>query len=803
MPINIFFASAPPRLRHTFDNSFAINGNNHIISNMSINNSTGDYNGLFGWVEGKINDPAQYAPIPGSDYIRNLVVKDANVLGYYYTGGVAGRVHGEVTFENIILDGGTVSGNDYTGGLIGSAEGEYRDLGVNEAISYLQVNNCLFINGEVTEHTIQHDELLNQYERTSFVMFGNIERHTYFNNCYFAEINGAHEDHYNVRAYPIIRNLPSNVSCDFHNTSGIMYDGKYYVPNTTAHFNLHCADLSQVITSVKVNGSEIGTSSGVYEIAIDGSQAQAYTISVETAATDITGSGDSEEDPILIKDADAWNLFANTVNNGYNFKGKFVKLVADISVSTMVGSTEAHSFQGTFMGDSIHTLTFTQGSAESPFSEQYCAPFRYVNAATIRDLWVAGDIYTSNQYGAGLVGRSDSETNIRNCLVGTVVHSSVNGDGSHGGIVANPHDVLHINGCAYIGRLLTTNGTTNCGGFVGWTNYNLSINYSLYAPFAIIPEGETAINNGATFARYNRVFSTSHIYHTETMGDYQGFRVSLFDDAPANLGGMETDYGTVQGYSNGIICDGSYYVMPDTINLANNADNSPIISNANGYAAYVTLADRTLYKNGSWNTLCLPFDVTLSGSPLEGAVARPLTDAGIEGSALNLTFGNEVTTLVAGTPYIIKWESGDDLVNPVFSDVIIDASDNSYDNHAAGETRVRFLGTYNNLTFNSEDKSILLMGNENSLYYPITGASIGAQHAYFKIGDDGAAPARITLFNINFGKGDITTGISDVTTDARNGDDDWYTIDGRRLAGKPTQSGIYINNGKKVLIQIR
>ena len=40
-----------------------------------------------------------------------------------------------------------------------------------------------------------------------------------------------------------------------------------------------------------------------------------------------------------------------------------------------------------------------------------------------------------------------------------------------------------------------------------------------------------------------------------------------------------------------------------------------------------------------------------------------------------------------------------------------------------------------------------------------------------------------------------------VWCDSRSGDDGWYTIDGRRLAGKPTQSGIYINNGQKVLIK--
>ena len=32
----------------------------------------------------------------------------------------------------------------------------------------------------------------------------------------------------------------------------------------------------------------------------------------------------------------------------------------------------------------------------------------------------------------------------------------------------------------------------------------------------------------------------------------------------------------------------------------------------------VTLTGRTLYKNGDWNTLCLPFNVEITGSPLDG-----------------------------------------------------------------------------------------------------------------------------------------------------------------------------------------
>jgi hypothetical protein len=252
--------------------------------------------------------------------------------------------------------------------------------------------------------------------------------------------------------------------------------------------------------------------------------------------------------------------------------------------------------------------------------------------------------------------------------------------------------------------------------------------------------------------------------------------------------------------------DGTYYVAPATLTLADNADNSTTISDAHGYLADVTLQGRTLYKDGAWNTLCLPFNVTLAGSPLEGAVARPLTEGGISGTTLNLTFGEAVTELVAGTPYIIKWYGGDDIVSPVFSGVTIDATMHPYDSgEAEGDQRVRFTGTYSSMEFGETDNSILLMGGENMLYYPTTGAGLGAQHAYFKIGGDGAKARRITGFSIDFGDSE-TTGIISAEANSslftiHSSLSDWYTLDGRRLSGKPTRSGIYINGGRKVVIK--
>ena len=279
--------------------------------------------------------------------------------------------------------------------------------------------------------------------------------------------------------------------------------------------------------------------------------------------------------------------------------------------------------------------------------------------------------------------------------------------------------------------------------------------------------------------------------------------------APANLGDAVEDYGMVKAYQNGILVGGTYYVVPATVTLADNADNGTTISSANGYVANVTLADRTLYKDGAWNTICLPFDVTLAGSALNGATARPLTAASISGTTLNLTFGDAVNTLEAGTPYIIKWTKASDyvddeahnLVNPVFSGVTIDNTTRNCV-FGSGATQVGFIGTYSNQTFDAEDKNILFMGGSNTLYYPQSGASIGAQRAYFKIGSgDAEAPAFIASFNIDFGD-DVTTSVTTPLALGRGaGGEAWYTLDGRKLDGKPTQRGIYINNGKKTIIK--
>jgi hypothetical protein len=50
--------------------------------------------------------------------------------------------------------------------------------------------------------------------------------------------------------------------------------------------------------------------------------------------------------------------------------------------------------------------------------------------------------------------------------------------------------------------------------------------------------------------------------------------------------------------------------------------------------------------------------------------------------------------------------------------------------------------------------------------------------------------------------GTETTSLSPVPSPSREGSSQrWYTLDGRKLNGKPTQKGIYVNGGRKVVVK--
>ena len=139
--------------------------------------------------------------------------------------------------------------------------------------------------------------------------------------------------------------------------------------------------------------------------------------------------------------------------------------------------------------------------------------------------------------------------------------------------------------------------------------------------------------------------------------------------------------------------------------------------------------------------------------------------------------------------------------NPMFALVTI--NDAAPTPVTSSDDVVSFIGNYSPVDLDKDDKTVLFMGGENTLYYPNDYVTINAFRAYFQLNNGytmGEPDSNINSIVLNFGE-DGVTGLTPIPSPRGEGSDLWYAIDGRKLSGKPTQKGIYINNGKKVVIK--
>ena len=257
----------------------------------------------------------------------------------------------------------------------------------------------------------------------------------------------------------------------------------------------------------------------------------------------------------------------------------------------------------------------------------------------------------------------------------------------------------------------------------------------------------------------------------------------------------------------------------------------------------IMLYGRTLYRDGDWNTLCLPFSISREEieddyhiNPLHGATImyfdkQSLYDAEghikysyadglhrsgeVENGSLHLYFYSDYV-ISTGEPYIVKWDkpadydtnpAAYDIVNPVFQKVSIYNTNLFPSITDEGPGNVTFRGTYSPITYESDNHSILFLGMNNTLYWPKEGAHIGAFRAYFELGNGitvGEEASTVRSFNLGFGEGSDETGIDSMHNSEclmLNEADAWYSLDGRKLDGKPSAKGMYIKNGKKVVVK--
>lgn len=189
--------------------------------------------------------------------------------------------------------------------------------------------------------------------------------------------------------------------------------------------------------------------------------------------------------------------------------------------------------------------------------------------------------------------------------------------------------------------------------------------------------------------------------------------------------------------------------------LRDNADNSTAIALLAAVSDFlsfnVSLTGRTLYKDGYWNTLCLPFDVydadesddkSFTGTPLEGATVMELGNSGGCNTGFDASNGTlyldfvDTDRIEAGHAYIVRWgtpesSAGGVVENPVFKSVSL--VNEAPDDHkvVSADAKVKFCGTYKPVSIGEGGSGTqLFFCADGKLYNASSTTAGGALRAY-------------------------------------------------------------------------
>lgn len=272
----------------------------------------------------------------------------------------------------------------------------------------------------------------------------------------------------------------------------------------------------------------------------------------------LAGNG-TETEPYIIADANDWYVFGKYIReNVDHMADKYYKLAdtfdnSNEPITEMIATTKPDAnnptklintpFYGTLDGNG-RTLHIDLKAD----SKDGCAPFRYLEGATIKNLTVAGSVATSSKFGASIavenlphVGYTNG-TEIIDCCSRVTITSSINGDGTNAGFVA-VNEVggnLAFTRCAFLGRMLGSTAHSN-GGFVGWNNeangnYGIvTFTQCLFDPIRITmsPDNSKTFNRGKA-----PIFQAPASYYTYAgWGTDQGTRIVQLTARAASVSG--------------------------------------------------------------------------------------------------------------------------------------------------------------------------------------------------------------------------------------------------------------------------
>jgi len=224
-------------------------------------------------------------------------------------------------------------------------------------------------------------------------------------------------------------------------------------------------------------------------------------------------------------------------------------------------------------------------------------------------------------------------------------------------------------------------------------------------------------------------------------------------------------------------------VKPAVITLDENGDNGGTLTDHAG--RIVDVETRRTLRAGIWNTLCLPFDVTLDVLNRAFGEAQDVTMTRYSSYADDVMTFSSVDNnamISAGVPFLLKINKN--VVNPTFRAVTIGTAEPQI--VTFGD--VTFQGVFGRTVLNT-DGSDLFIGTDNCLYQPAAGTNVmGGLRAYIQ---------RTNNARISLAVDDETVAVEGVGPNVTR-PVVVYTLQGQRTTA--ARRGVYVAGGKKMVV---
>ncbi|MCR5850475.1 MAG: dockerin type I repeat-containing protein [Bacteroidaceae bacterium] len=198
-------------------------------------------------------------------------------------------------------------------------------------------------------------------------------------------------------------------------------------------------------------------------------------------------------------------------------KGKLVNDIDMTGIGMQPGNDKDTRFHGILDGQG-----YALNNLYIAHYAQNTGIFGAIDGATVKNLKVTGEYYSDSKYIGGITGYTYGDCVIDNCDVAVKMYSTVDGDGTHGGLIGVNETAGTVVSNCLVNCPMFGESTNSCGGVIGWSTAASTVKNTLI----LTQSGTISSSSCNTVSRNPDNCTVSNVFYVLQLGDAKGTKVT-------------------------------------------------------------------------------------------------------------------------------------------------------------------------------------------------------------------------------------------------------------------------------------